>query len=407
MTYSIAIVGAGLGGLVLARVLQAHGIRSTLYELDAAAGVRKQGGSLDMHEESGQLALRVAGVYEEFRRLTHPQGEATRVLDKVGTVFIDQAPQSGEGSRPEIDRTTLRDLLISSLDPGTIAWGHKVTAISSLDGGRHQLTFANGRSISTDLLIGADGAWSKVRALLSAARPEYCGISYLEFQISNAAERYPESAALVGPGVFFALSDNKALVGHGGRHLQLGASLRVPQDWTTRGGVDWSDGRAARNALLVEFADWSAELQNLIRNCDDLIVPRLIYALPVGHSWDRTAGVTLLGDAAHLMSPFAGEGANLAMLDATELALALAEHSDDVDAALARYEAAMFPRSQAAAEGSARGLDMCHATDAPREMVGFFSDMHGRVAKEVAALDRSRELDALGWIEAASEFDVR
>ena len=374
---SIAIIGAGLGGLILARVLQLNGVASTVYELDPTANVRGQGGALDMHEESGQRALRAAGLYEAFRRLTHPQGEAMRVLDKTGAIFIDEAPRDGEGTRPEIDRSALRDLLISSLDSGRIAWGRKVAAVRSLGAGRHQLTFADGSSASADLLVGADGAWSKVRPLLSAATPDYCGISYLELRLSDSPERRPESAALVGPGIFFALSDNKALMAHGGRHIHLGASLRVPPDWISRRGVDWSDAPAARAALLAEFADWSTGLKDLIRNCDDVIIPRQIYALPVGHSWDRVAGVTLLGDAAHLMSPYAGEGANLAMLDAAELAMAILEHGDDIEAALSQYEAAMFPRAKAAAEASAQGLEICFAADAPRAMVEFFTPLPG------------------------------
>ncbi|MDT7728262.1 MAG: hypothetical protein QOI21_4838 [Actinomycetota bacterium] len=371
---SIAIAGAGLGGLVLARVLQVHGIPATVYESDVAADARDQGGVLDMHEESGQLALREAGLYEEFRRLTHPQGEAMRVLDKAGTVFIDHEPEGGEGGRPEIDRTALRDLLIGSLAPGTIVWDHKIAAAHPLGGGRHELTFADGTSVTAGLLVGADGTWSKVRPLLSAAKPEYCGISYVELHLSDVAERHPDSAVLVGPGIMFALSDNKALMAHGGRHVHLGASLRVPHDWVVSSGVDWADAPAAREALLKEFADWSAGLTDLIRNCDDTIIARLIHALPIGHSWARVPGVTLVGDAAHVMSPYAGEGANLAMLDATELALAVVEH-DNVETALTQYEAAMFPRAQAAAEGSAHGLDMCFASDAPRAMVEFFAGM--------------------------------
>lgn len=173
----------------------------------------------------------------------------------------------------------------------------------------------------------------------------------------------------------FALSDNKALMAHGGSHIHLGASLRAPQDWTVSSGVDWSDAPAAREALLKEFADWSTELTDLIRDCDDTIVPRLIYALPVGHSWERVPGVTLVGDAAHVMSPYAGEGANLAMLDGADLALAIAEHGDDVEAALTRYETAMFPRGAAAAEQSAQGLAMCFAADSPRGMVDFFAGL--------------------------------
>jgi 2-polyprenyl-6-methoxyphenol hydroxylase-like FAD-dependent oxidoreductase len=373
---SVAIVGAGLSGLVLARILQLNGISATVHEADDSADARQQGGSLDMHEESGQLALREAGLYEGFRLRTHPQGEAMRVLDKAGTVFIDEPPPAdGAGDRPEIDRTALRDLLIDSVDPERIAWGHKLTAVRPLDGGRHELTFANGSSTSTDLLVGADGTWSKVRPLLSAATPEYCGISYLDIRLTDVWQRHPASAAFVGPGIMFALSDNKALMGHGGEHIHLGASLRVPEDWTVGSGVDWSDAPAARAALLAEFADWDTALTDLIRDCDDTIVPRRIYALPIGHSWSRVPGVTLVGDAAHVMSPYAGEGANLAMLDAAELALAIVAHGDDVETAMARYEAAMFPRAHAAAEGSAQGLDMCFAEDSPKALVAFFSDM--------------------------------
>lgn len=372
---SIAIVGAGLGGLVLARILQIHGIPSAVYELDLAPDARKQGGPLDMHEESGQLALRTAGLYEEFRRLTRPQGEAMRILDKSGTIFINHAPEGGESGRPEIDRMALRDLLIASLDPGRIVWGHKVTAVKSLGEGRYELSFANGSSTAVDLLVGADGTWSKVRPLLSTVVPEYCGISYVELDLSDVNQRHPNLAALVGPGIFFALGDNKALLAHGGADIHLGASLRVPQDWTVKSGVDWSNAPAARDILLKEFADWSMELKDLIRNCDDTIIPRLIYALPTGHSWPRLPGVTLLGDAAHVMSPYAGEGANIAMLDAAELALAIAEHGDDVEAALTEHETTMFPRGTAAAEKSAQGLDLCFAADAPQGMVHFFESM--------------------------------
>ncbi len=376
MSYpSIAIVGAGLGGLVLARILQLRGVPCTVYELDPAADARQQGGVLDMHERSGQFALRTAGLYEEFRRLVQPQGEAMRVLDKAGTVFIDYAPGDGQWGRPEIDRTALRDLLIASLDPGRIAWGCKVTHVSALGGARHALTFADGRSVSADLVVGADGTWSKVRPLLSTATPEYCGVAHIELRLSNVEERHPDCAALVGPGMFFALSDNKALMAHGGKHIHLGALFRAPEDWTATIGVDWSDAPAARKALLAEFGDWSAELTNLIRNSDDTIIPRPIHALPTGHAWARTPGVTLLGDAAHVMSPFAGEGANLAMLDAAELALAIASHDRDLETALTRYEAGMFPRSRAAAAKSAAGLETCFAADAPRAMVNRYAAM--------------------------------
>jgi 2-polyprenyl-6-methoxyphenol hydroxylase-like FAD-dependent oxidoreductase len=370
---TIAIVGAGLSGLVLARILQNHGVVATIYERDAAPDTRSQGGSLDMHEESGQRALREAGLYDEFRRHTHPQGEHLRVLDKTGTVHIDTGPEGGEGGRPEIDRSTLRDLLIASLEPGRIVWDRRVTATAALGDGRHELTFADGGGVVADLLVGADGTWSRVRPLVSAATPRYCGISHVELRVANPAERYPDSAALVGPGMFFALSDDKAMLGHGGEQLHVAVSLRAPEDWLTGSGVDWTDLRAARAALLAEFADWDSSLTDLIRRCDDPVVPRMIHALPTGHSWPHVPGVTLVGDAAHVMSPYAGEGANLAMLDAAELAAAIVEHPGDLEAALVRYETAMFPRAAESAEGSARGLAMCFSGESPRELVGFFT----------------------------------
>src|SRR3954465_11877072 len=109
--HPIAIIGAGLGGLTLANVLHRNGITPAVFDLDASPTAREQGGMLDMHEESGQAALRAAGLHERFRAAVLPGGEAMRILDKHGTVRLDE-PDDGAGTRPEISRGDLRAILL-------------------------------------------------------------------------------------------------------------------------------------------------------------------------------------------------------------------------------------------------------------------------------------------------------
>ncbi len=375
MTTPVTIIGAGLGGLTLARVLHVHGIPATVYEAETSPMARTQGGQLDIHEYNGQLALKAAGLFEEFLGIVHKGAEASRVCDKDGKVLLDE-PDDGTGGRPEVLRGALRQLLLDSLPAETIQWGRKVTAVRPLGGGRHEVTFEDGATVTSSLLVGADGAWSRVRPLLSDARPEYLGTSIIETYLYDADTRHPAGARAVGNGSLFALAPGKGIAAHrepdGVLHTYV--TLSKPREWLD--AIDFTDTDAATARIAAEFDGWAPELTALITDGETAPVPRALHALPIEHRWDRVPGVTLLGDAAHLMAP-SGEGANLAMYDGAELGNALAAHPDDTEAALTAYEDALFPRSAAAAAQSSRVHRLCLDDDAPHSLVAFFTG-HGQ-----------------------------
>ena len=127
----------------------------------------------------------------------------------------------------------------------------------------------------------------------------------------------------------------------------------MSQEWIE--GIDFTNPQTAKIRIAAEFDGWAPELTALITDGETAPVPRPIYALPIGHRWKRVAGVTLLGDAAHLNPPD-GDGANFAMYDGAELGKAIVAQRGNLEAALAEYEEAMFARSAKAAVEAA-GLE--------------------------------------------------
>ncbi|MEU9175333.1 NAD(P)/FAD-dependent oxidoreductase [Streptomyces sp. NPDC048550] len=375
----IAIIGAGPGGLTCARILQQHGIAATVHERDASRSARDQGGTLDMHPHSGQDALRQAGLLQDFLALARPEGQQMRLVGRDGSVLFDAVPPGAdtEDGNPEIDRGRLRDLLLDSLEPDTVHWNHKLAHVEPLTGGTHHLHFADGTTTGADLVVGADGAWSQVRRLLSGATPVYTGVTFVETGLDNADTRHPALASLTGDGTMMALDDNRGFVAqrNSHQHIRVYIGMRTDENWHQKAGVDLTDEGAVREALLEEFTGWGRGLLDFIADTDTGYVNRPLYALPVPHAWQRTPGLTLLGDAAHLMSPFSGMGANLAMLDGADLARALIDHTS-VDDAVRAYENLLLPRSREAAEGAAEGIDSAFAPDSAAQTLAHMSRNH-------------------------------
>lgn len=227
--------------------------------------------------------------------------------------------------------------------------------------------------MTTDLLVGADGAWSRVRPLLSAVKPAYTGLSFVETFLLDADRRHPASAEVIGDGTLMAVMPNQGILAH--RHadgtLQTYVALNKPEDWFAC--LDLANPRLATARLAEEFEDWAPALKALITDADRDPVLRPIHALPIGYQWDRIPGVTLLGDAAHLMSPFAGEGANLALYDGALLAEAIIANPANVETALTTYEADLFPRSAEVAAETDKNLKLFFDETAPQGLIDLFT----------------------------------
>jgi len=377
----IAIIGAGPGGLMLARILQHHGMKCTIFELDKDRTAREQGGMVDLHAESGQLALREAGLFEEFEKHSLPAAEAQKLIKSDGRILWDEnntkhAETGPPRDRPEIDRSTLRDILLDSILPGSIQWNRKLVRVEPINVPKigYNLHFTDGLEVGFDLVVGADGAWSKVRPLLTDQLPFYSGISGIELKAVKVSEKNPWLSKFTGTGSCFMFDEGRALVcqHNGNDTIRVYAAVRQPEKWIHDCGINWEQPDMARVALAEQYyGDCHEDIKRVIIEASDGLVPRPLYMLPVGLKWSPHPGVTLLGDAAHLMTPFAGVGVNVALADALGLAKALLKRKSSFEAdlhgsladALQEYEGPMFERAKGNMEKTMVGLKFHFSAD--------------------------------------------
>ncbi|MEV0428051.1 NAD(P)/FAD-dependent oxidoreductase [Micromonospora sp. NPDC050495] len=369
MRHRIAVVGCGPAGLTFARVLHRHGHPVTVLERDHAPDARPPGGTLDLHEGLGQRALDKAGLLAAFQALARPEGQAMRILDPDGTVLRDWRPGPDERANPEIDRGQLRDLLLGPLD---VQWGRAVTRVVPGTPDGVLVHVADGRAETFDLVVGADGAWSRIRPAVSPATPHYTGVTSVETSLDDVDTRHPELARLIGDGSVAVYGVNRSLVAqrNSGGHVKVYARFRAPLDWHT--DLDLADVEAVRSHLTALFPGWAAPALDLLRH-GTAFAHRPLYVLPVGHTWPHVPGVTLLGDAAHLMPPL-GVGANLAMLEGAELAEAIAAGPADLDEVVRAFEEQMCARAGRWAQLTAAGLERLVSPD-PADALAVFDQV--------------------------------
>lgn len=353
---SIAITGAGPAGLTVANVLSRHGWPFVVFEADQSAESRDQGGSLDLHPEDGQLALARAGLLDAFLAVARHDDQEQRVRDAVtGNLLREEIPEKGAGARPEIDRKVLRELMLAPLDPDLIRWGMRVDKVIPEKDGRFGLHGKSGKLGVFDLVIGADGAWSQVRGALTDVRPTYTGITFVELWLNEVDRRHPELSSFVGRGTMFSLQNGAGIIAqrNGQESIRVYAAFRTQPEDTDRpdkalAGIDKSD-------LLARFQGWAPSILELISCSDQIAAVRPISSLPTPLGWPHCDGVTLVGDAAHVMPPL-GVGVNLAMLDASDLAEGLISF-DDWRAAVHQYEKLMLARTTPIAQECAKAFN--------------------------------------------------
>ncbi|QQT61995.1 FAD-dependent monooxygenase [Sphingobacterium multivorum] len=374
----VAVVGGGPGGLTLAKLLQLKGVNVTVYERDSNKEVRQQGATLDLHEESGLEALRRANLMNEFKASFRSEAGRLRVLDGQAIIKMDEheLPHKDQEDRPEIDRAPLRDILINALHEGTIVWDSQFVSMEEQDHG-WLLHFKNGKSFYADLVVAADGANSKIRPYLTDIKPTYSGVTIVEGNVYEAERNAPKLWEITKGGKVFALGNGQSIIlsAKGEGSLLFYTGCKVPENWVQESGIDFNNKQQVFDWFKVAFSSWSEQWHELFASNKIWFMPRPQYYFPLDQTWPTLPNLTMLGDAAHRIPPYAGEGVNQAMQDAFELAENLtSDHFPDIQTAISQYEKLMQARAAEVTKDTLENTEILHAEGGLDNLLAMFNE---------------------------------